>query len=92
MKVILAKRAADDIEAIQRYIARESPRGAANVIAAIEAAIGFIAVHPKACPRVLPDVRMKMVRPYGYKIFFAASETSIEILHIRHPSRGPEWR
>jgi plasmid stabilization system protein ParE len=41
---------------------------------------------------VLPDVRMKMVRPYGYKIFFAASETSIEILHIRHPSRGPEWR
>jgi plasmid stabilization system protein ParE len=92
VKLSLAKRAADDIEAIQRYISRESPRGAANVIAAIEAAIGFIAVHPEACPRVLPGIRMKTVRPYGYKIFFAASETSIEILHIRHPSRSPEWK
>lgn len=92
MRFTLAKRAVSDIEHIRQHIGRENPHGASNVIAAIEDAMGFVAAHPHASRLVLPQIRMKIVQPYGYKIFYEASDEGIEVLHVRHPSRSSNWR
>ena len=91
MKLTLTERATTDIDRIRRHVREQSPTGATNVIMAIEAAMAVIEAHPLAVPLVLPTVRMKVVQPYGYKIFYEIRD-EIEVVHIRHPSRSPDWR
>jgi plasmid stabilization system protein ParE len=53
--------------------------------------IALIAEQPLACQRTDdPDVRVKVVRRYRYKIFYAVpDEETVEIIHVRHTSRHP---
>lgn len=65
-----------------------------DVVDAIEAAIGIVQEHPFASMVVGPPgkVRMKVVRPYRYKVFYRVETDMVVIAHIRHLSRSPEWR
>lgn len=64
-----------------------------DVVDAIEVAIGIVQEHPFASMVVGPgEVRMKVVRPYRYKVFYRVETDIVVIAHIRHPSRSPEWR
>jgi len=83
-------RARGDIESIFLYLNERSPGGARNVLAAIYAGVQFIAENPEASQRTDdPNVRVKIVRRYRYKIFYDVIGDAIQILHIRHTSRRP---
>lgn len=80
-----------DIDEIFGYLEERSPSGARNVLRAIYAGIHLIAEQPLGSPRTDdPNVRVKIVRRYRYKIFYSVpDEETIEILHVRHTSRRP---
>jgi plasmid stabilization system protein ParE len=62
-----------------------------NVVRAIYDSIRVIAEQPYGSEKTTnPDIRVKIVRPYRYKIFYriVASDT-IRIIHVRHASRRP---
>jgi toxin ParE1/3/4 len=93
MKVRYRLRALADIDGIREYLEKRSPSGAFNVVKAIHASIRSIADQPYGSQRTDdPLIRMKVARPYRYKIFYSVvDDATIEILHIRHTSRRP-WR
>lgn len=92
MRVRYTPQARGDIDRIYSYLKKRSPSGAANVSAAIYAGIRFIAERPEASERTDdPDVRVKVVRRYRYKIFYSVAGDTVDILHVRHTSRRP-WK
>ena len=92
MRLRFTPQAQKDIEKIYAYLNQRSPSGAYNVSVAIYAAARFIAERPKASPLTeKPNVRVKVLRRYRYKIFYHVIGDPVEILHIRHTSRRP-WK
>jgi plasmid stabilization system protein ParE len=94
MKVRYSPRATRDLAAIREYLSGRSPIGAANVMAAIFAAIEFIRRYPRGAEKTnIPGVHGKIVNKYRFKIFYRVidDEDVIEIVHIRHTSRRP-WQ
>jgi toxin ParE1/3/4 len=92
MRLRFTPQAQTDIEKIYAYLNQRSPSGAYNVSVAIYAATRFIAERPKASPLTgKPNVRVKVLRRYHYKIFYHVIEDTVEIVHVRHMSRRP-WK
>jgi len=87
MKVRYTPTAFADRERILDYLRERSAGGARNVAASIREAIAQLKEHPDSGYRTdNPDVRIKFVVRYPYKIFYRVRD-EIEILHIRHTSR-----
>jgi toxin ParE1/3/4 len=92
MRLRFTPRAQRDIEKIYAYLHQRSPSGAYKVSIAIYAATQFIAERPKASPLTeKPNVRVKVLRRYRYKIFYHVVGDAVEVLHVRHMSRHP-WK
>jgi toxin ParE1/3/4 len=90
MRVRYTPQARRAIGRIYAYLNKRSPSGAINVLAAVYAGVRFIAQRPKASERTdNPNVRVKVVRRYRYKIFYSITGDTVEILHVRHTSRRP---
>jgi plasmid stabilization system protein ParE len=90
MKVTYRARALADLEAIFSYLNERSPTGARNVLRALADAIDAIADAPLAATKSSdPDVRVKILKRYRYKIFYSVTADEIEIVHIRHGARRP---
>jgi plasmid stabilization system protein ParE len=92
MRVRYSPRATKDLASIHQYLAERSPAGAANVMAAILAAVEFVKRNPLATETTtMRGVHGKIVRKYGFKVFYRvlAEDGMIEIVHVRHPSRKP---
>jgi toxin ParE1/3/4 len=59
-------------------------------MASIRAAVAQLADHPYSGYQTDdPDIRVKFVIRYPYRIFYNVREDVVEILHIRHTSRRP---
>ena len=92
MKVRYTPRARGDIEKIYEYLDERNSSGARNVLLAIYAGVQFIGERPKGSERTEdPNVRVKVVPRYRYKIFYSIVGDSVEILHVRHTARRP-WK
>ncbi|MGH6769943.1 MAG: type II toxin-antitoxin system RelE/ParE family toxin [Xanthobacteraceae bacterium] len=93
MRVRYGPRAIRDLEAIYEYLVERSPRGAANVMAAVYAAIEFAQRNPDAAPMIARVAGMRgiLVHRYRFKVFYRVVEAEdvIEIVHVRHTSRRP---
>jgi plasmid stabilization system protein ParE len=88
MKVRYRELALSDLGCIFRFLDEQSPAGARQVIGAIHAAIGDIALNPLSGRATSdPTVRVKIVSRYGYKVFYSVEADAVEILHIRHGAR-----
>jgi len=88
--VRFTRRAETDLAAIQDYLERRSPEGARRVAASLLQAIEVVANHPKSGASTRrPQLFVKIVPNYPYKIFYRVSEHSIDIVHIRHSARRP---
>lgn len=92
MKVRFRARAIVDLEEIHLYLKPRSPSGARNVLRAIHAAIGEIAVFPNSTPKTSdPDIRVKILGRYRYKIFYRMIDNdTVEFFMCgtRHDARG----
>jgi toxin ParE1/3/4 len=92
MKVRYRERAFADLEEIHRFLEPHSPIGARNVLEAIRDAVDEIARTPFGSRRTSdPDIRVKVLGRYRYKIFYSVSGDTVEIVHIRHAVRRP-WK
>ncbi len=90
MKVRYRARALADLEDIFRYLDQRSPTGARNVLLAIHRAIEEVSEQPMASPRTSdPDIHVKILGRYRYKIFYSVGAEEIEIIHVRHAARRP---
>jgi plasmid stabilization system protein ParE len=90
MKVHYRETALADLAKIFSYLEKRSPTGALSVLRAIHSAIDVVAEAPLIARQSSnPDVRVKVVERYGYKIFYTLGTDTIEILHIRHGARRP---
>jgi toxin ParE1/3/4 len=88
MKVRYRELALSDLDRIFGYLDQRSPAGARHVIDAIHSAIDDIANGPLSARATSdPTVRVKVVRRYGYKIFYSVNAGTVEILHVRHGAR-----
>ena len=91
MKLRYSPRATRDLDAIYEYLAKRDPQRAANVMAAIFAAVEFVRRHPEAAPVVtnIPGVRSIVVRRYRFRAFYRVvwSQDLVEIVHVRHTPR-----
>jgi toxin ParE1/3/4 len=90
MKVRYRPLALVDLENISTFLNERSPAGERNVLRAIRNAIDEIAAHPQSAPRTsIPDIRVKILGRYRYKIFYSVGADAIEIIHVRHAARRP---
>ena len=90
MKFRYSRRAINDLASINEYLNNRTPRGGANVMTAIFAAIEFIRRYPDAAELTrIQGIRGKTVRKYHFKVFYRviAEDDLIEIVHVRHTSR-----
>ena len=96
-KVIWTETAADDLQAIVRYIAADDPEAARRLAERILARIDAAAALPFSCrsvpERENPSVREALLRPY--RIIYTVDELreAIYVVRIWHGSRGsfPVW-
>jgi toxin ParE1/3/4 len=91
MRLRYRAHALGDIEEIYRYLEQRNPTAARNVLRTIYAGIHIVAERPYASQRTDdPEVRVKVMRRYRYKIFYRIVEDdTVEIMHVRHTSRRP---
>jgi toxin ParE1/3/4 len=90
VKVRYRAQALADLDAIFKYLNERSPSGARNVLSVLADAIDSIADRPMASPKTsAPDVRVKILGRYRYKIFYSTDGDAAEIIHIRHAARRP---
>jgi plasmid stabilization system protein ParE len=89
MRVRYTPEAFADRESISEYLRARSPGGAGRVMASIRDTARLLGEHPYSGYKTNdPDVRVKFVVRYPYKIFYRVRDV-VEIVHIRHTSRRP---
>src|SRR5271157_4224800 len=77
-------------ERIFEYLGERSPGGVRNVMASIREAVTLLSDQPYSGYGTNdPDVLVKFMARYPYKIFYRVRGDAIEIAHIRHTSRRP---
>ena len=90
MRVRYSPRAFADREQIFDYLRQRSPDGARNVMARIRESVGQLAQQPHSGYATDdPDLRVKFIGRYPYKIFYRVRDDTVEIIHIRHTARRP---
>lgn len=88
MTVHYTQVALDEIEDILSYIAKDNYGAALRVSAAILATIDRIAEFPlMAVETDVAGVRMTLILPYRYCIFFSMEEGTLIIRNVRHGRR-----
>jgi toxin ParE1/3/4 len=81
--------ALEDIDAIARFIARDSPHHAQRVVEALFELGGVIVAHPLA-GRVVPELGDAQVRErflYSYRVIYEAQAERIDVLAVLHGRR-----
>lgn len=84
-------RAESDLRQIHDFIAPDNPSSALRLIERIEEVCNRLAEHPSlgvARPELSPEARSFAVPGTRYLIFYQANENGIQVLHVRHGSRG----
>jgi toxin ParE1/3/4 len=79
----------DDLHDIQRYIARESPQTAAQIVARIVAATRTLSAFPRG-GRVVSEVERLDIRELivqGFRVIYRVTGDAVTIFAVRHAAR-----
>lgn len=88
MRLVWTPEAVDQIEAIRDYIARDSERTAQNIVLKLLESVDLLTTKPRAGrPGRISDTREMVVSATPYIIVYRTSDTTIEILSVRHGRR-----
>ena len=97
-RVILSRRAQNDLRAIHRYIRADAPSAAREWLRQAKLAAKSLRQHPERCPQAPESVAFdKLVRHslFGvgnrgtYRFLFHVKGNLVEVFHVRHGSRRP---
>jgi len=96
--VIILPRAADDLQEIHDYIAKDSPQNAAGMISRILDALEPLKQFPHRTKvmhqssKLRHPVRSLSVRPYTIYFRVLDDAQAVRVLHVRHGARKqPRW-
>lgn len=90
MKVRFSSPALDELDAIYRYIVEHNGAAAKRVKARIREAAEQLGEFPEMARRTdRAGVRVRIVTPFPYLIFYTVRNDEVLILHIRHGARQP---
>lgn len=90
MRVRFSAPARDELDAIYSYIAEQSPAAAQRVKRRIREAAEQLGDFPYMARRTdRTGVRVRIVNPFPYLIFYTVRNEEVLILHIRHGARRP---
>ena len=92
MEVVWRKKASDELEAIYKYIKKESPQNADLVFNAIYNLAISLSDFPYKSPKE-PIINIEKVRYaviWSFKIIYAVEEESILILRIFNTKQNPK--
>lgn len=88
MNVHYTEVALDEIEDILSYIAKDNETAALRVSAAILATLDRLAEFPRmAVETDVEGVRMTLILPYRYIIFFSVQNDTLIVRNVRHGRR-----
>ena len=94
-RVVYSSDAADELQAIFRYIERDSPQNAPRMIGKIFDAIESLGVFPQRyrdarnLGPLADDIRSMPVWPYLVRYKIDEAKKSVEVVSIRHGARRP---
>ena len=94
MKLHFTEQAANQIAAINAYLAVRSPLGARNVQRAMQASLAQLANFPGLGRKQrTKDLRKLGVGRYPYNLYYSVDEQADEIviISVRHTSRAPHF-
>jgi toxin ParE1/3/4 len=90
MRVRFSSPARDELGAIYSYIAEHNPTAAQRVKARIREAAEQLSNAPYMGRKTdRAEVRVRIVNPYPYLIFYTIRDQEVLVLHIRHAARRP---
>jgi toxin ParE1/3/4 len=89
MKVVYTNEALRDLDEILTYIAANYPTAYAPFEKRLHTAVARIGAWPESAAEVIqrPGVRVVPLVRYPYKMFYHATQDTVEILHIYHAAR-----
>ena len=88
-RVIRTRQAAEDVEAIKAYVARDSERYASLLAERLVAAVGRLELFPHS-GRVVPEVGDESLREvlYGnYRLVYRVQADVVEVVTVYHGAR-----
>ena len=92
MKVRYTETALAEIDEICSRIAQDNPTAAADVAAAIEQTVAWIARHRSGAPIVYEgNVRAKLVERFQYRIYYEWEGRGVIIRNVRRTNRLRPW-
>jgi plasmid stabilization system protein ParE len=92
MKVRYTDTALAEIDEICSRIEHDNPIAAADVAAAIERTVAWIATHWKSAPTVYQGkVQAKLVEKFQYRIYYEAKAREVIIRNVRRTNRLRPW-
>jgi plasmid stabilization system protein ParE len=90
MRIIFTEDAKSDLEELRRYLEPLSPKGLANVVAALERRIAIASENPRSGrPTPRPDVREAVEPRYGFVIPYTLIADDFYVLRVYRSMRRP---
>ena len=90
MRVRFAPNARAELTDILSMVRERSPTGARRISAKVRGMRATLAAYPNAGRQVdLAGVRVIVVRPFPYLLFYEVRDAEVVVVSIRHASRDP---
>jgi plasmid stabilization system protein ParE len=90
MRIVFTEDAKSDLEELRRYLEPLSPKGLANVVAALERRIVIASENPRSDrPTPRPDVREAVEPRYGFVIPYTLIAADFYVLRVYRSMRRP---
>jgi toxin ParE1/3/4 len=90
MRIVFTEDAKHDLKELRRYLEPLSPKGLANVVAALERRIVIASENPRGGrPTPRPDVREAVEPRYGFVIPYTVIADDFYVLRVYRSMRRP---
>ena len=89
--IVFLPPAQEEMTSAARYYQAQSTGLGTEFLAEVERTIAAIVSHPKAAPKVKPDIRRRLLKRFPFGILYAATVDEIVVLAVMHLRRRPGY-
>jgi plasmid stabilization system protein ParE len=89
--IVFLPPAQEEMTAAARYYQAQSTGLGTEFLAEVERTIAAIVSHPKAAPKVKPDIRRRLLKRFPFGILYATTIDEIVVLAVMHLRRRPGY-